>query len=131
MKNWYYYQMITLENTQRLVTFVLSATEIQLNIMIKFLTSHLPFLQRYRRKKLHKIYIYDRICETHNKGVRVWNSVDPTSSIEIQRTRKRKGESMPYYRCRISESDLNVLQTLKRYKSLNEKYKKRLTLLEF
>ena len=100
--------------------------------MIQFLTSHLPFLRKFRRKRLHKNFIYNSICATHNKGVRVSNTIDHTTSIEkIRKARKRKGETKSYYIYRITQEDVNILLAMKKYKGLNNKYSKRLTLLEF
>ncbi len=100
--------------------------------MIQFLTSHFPFLRKCRRKRLHKNFVYNSICHTQNKGVRVLNTIDHTTSIEkIRKARKRKGETKPYCIYRISEEDVNILLAMKKYKGLNNKYSKRLTLLEF
>lgn len=100
--------------------------------MIQFLTSHLPILRKFRRKRLHKNFVYNSICDTHNKGVRVYNAIDHTTSIEkIRKARKRKGETKSYYIYRITQEDVNILLAMKKYKGLNNKYSKRLTLLEF
>lgn len=99
--------------------------------MMQFLLS-IPAFRRYRRKSLHRNFIYDSICDTHNKSVRVSNSIDHTTSIEqLRKARRRKGETKPFYIYRISRDDVEILRSIKKYKGLSNKYQKRLTLLEF
>ena len=84
--------------------------------MIQFLTSHLPFLRKYRRKRLHRLFVYDSMLELRNEAVRIFLHLD-----------------MPEYRQqpKVTSDDKPKIILAKKKLSLANKYKRRLTLLEF
>ena len=55
---------------------------------MQFLTSSIPFLRRYRRKRLHKDYVYKNMLQLRNEAVRLLISV--SSGDDIQKARAQK-----------------------------------------
>lgn len=96
------------------------------------ITSKIPFLRAIRRKSLHRQYVYKRMLETRNRAVRLLLSIDLLSEVEIQqKAKKRKGDSEPYFICRIAQEDLNLLLQAKEKIQLTRKYRRRLKLLDY
>lgn len=94
---------------------------------MQFLTSSIPFLRRYRRKRLHKDYVYKNVLQLRNEAVRLLISVSSGDDIQKVRDSRQK----PYVICRISQGDLHLLKEAKKKYSLASKYKRRLQLLNF
>lgn len=94
---------------------------------MQFLTSSIPFLRRYRRKRLHKDYVYKNVLQLRNEAVRLLISVSSGDDIQKVRDSRQK----PYVICRISQGDLYLLTEAKKKYSLAHKYKRRLQLLNF
>ncbi len=84
--------------------------------MIKFLTSHLPLLRKYRRKRLHKLFVYNSMLKLRNEAVRILLHLD-----------------LPKYKQqpRVTTNDRPKIILAKKKLSLAKKYKRRLTLLNF
>lgn len=94
--------------------------------MMQFLLS-IPAFRRFRRKKLHRTYVYDSMLEQRNQAVRLLISFDPDTDVEVIRRSTRK----PYLICRVPQGDLYLLKEAKRKFSLAKKYRRRLQLLNF
>jgi hypothetical protein len=97
--------------------------------MISYLTSRIPLLQKIRRKRLHKNFVYDRMLQTRNEAVHLLVSIDYISDVEVIRKTRKNNE--PYFVCKISQDDLNLLLDAKQKLSLVKKYRRRLKLLNF
>ena len=93
---------------------------------MQFLLS-IPAFRRYRRKRLHKEYVYSNMLQLRNEAVRLLISVSNGDDIQKVRDSKQK----PYVICKISQGDLYLLKEAKRKYSLASKYKRRLQLLNF
>ena len=94
--------------------------------MMQFLLS-IPAFRRYRRKRLHKEYVYSNMLQLRNEAVRLLISVSNGDDIQKVRDSKQK----PYVICKISQGDLYLLKEAKRKYALASKYKRRLQLLNF
>lgn len=94
--------------------------------MMQFLLS-IPAFRRFRRKKLHRAFVYDSMLEQRNQAVRLLISFDPDTDVEVIRRSTRK----PYFICRVPQGDLYLLKEAKRKFSLAKKYRRRLKLLNF
>jgi hypothetical protein len=94
--------------------------------MMQFLLS-IPAFRRYRRKRLHKDYVYSNMLQLRNEAVRLLISVSNGDDIQKVRDSRQK----PYVICKISQGDLYLLKEAKKKYSLASKYKRRLQLLNF
>ena len=94
--------------------------------MMQFLLS-IPAFRRFRRKKLHRAFVYDSMLEQRNQAVRLLISFDPDTDVEVIRRSTRK----PYLICRVPQGDLYLLKEAKRKFSLAKKHRRRLQLLNF
>ena len=94
--------------------------------MMQFLLS-IPAFRRYRRKRLHKEYVYSNMLQLRNEAVRLLISVSNGDDIQKVRDSRQK----PYVICKISQGDLYLLKEAKRKYALAYKYKRRLQLLNF
>ena len=94
--------------------------------MMQFLLS-IPVFRRFRRRRLHKAYVYDTMLQLRNEAVRLLISVN--SGDDIQKVRDSRDKA--FVICRMTKGDLYLLKEAKRKFSLAHKYKKRLQLLNF
>ncbi len=94
--------------------------------MMQFLLS-IPAFRRYRRKRLHKDYVYNNMLQLRNEAVRLLISV--SSGDDIQKVRDSRNK--PYVICKMTKGDLYLLTEAKKKYSLANKYKRRLQLLNF
>ncbi len=95
--------------------------------MMQFLTSSIPFLRRYRRKRSHRNYVFSNMLQLRNEAVRLLISV--SSGDDIQKVRDSRNK--PYVICKMTKGDLYLLTEAKKKYSLAKKYKRRLQLLNF
>jgi len=94
--------------------------------MMQFLLS-IPAFRRYKRKRLHKDYVYNNMLQLRNEAVRLLISV--SSGDDIQKVRDSRNK--PYVICKMTKGDLYLLTEAKKKYSLANKYKRRLQLLNF
>ena len=94
--------------------------------MMQFLLS-IPAFRRYRRKRLHKDYVYNNMLQLRNEAVRLLISV--SSGDDIQKVRDSRNK--PYVICKMTKGDLYLLTEAKKKYYLANKYKRRLQLLNF
>ena len=94
--------------------------------MMQFLLS-IPAFRRYRRKRLHKDYVYNNMLQLRNEAVRLL--ISASSGDDIQKVRDSRNK--PYVICKMTKGDLYLLTEAKKKYYLANKYKRRLQLLNF
>jgi len=84
--------------------------------MMQYLTTLIPSLRKYRRKSLHKTYVYETMLQLRNEAVQLYLNLD-----------------LPEFKVkpRVTPTDRHKIILAKKKMSLARKYKRRLLLLEF
>lgn len=96
--------------------------------MMLFTLPKNSFVQKMRRKRQHKNFIYDSIIYYHNQALKslakISHNPHPIEKI-------RKSPKKPFVICRMSQEDLHLLQSAKKKFALCNKYKAYYKLLIF